>query len=255
MEAAALISFDLDPGIDREALRRAYAERRRVTIDPFLAGEAAEALRAHLLERSGWRLAVQAGGSRFVEIEAKALEAMSPAQREALERAAAPSEPSGFRYLFDQIVAVGNRPEIREPDSPLGRFAAFLSSDPVLDLVREISGAADIAFAEARATRYRPGHFLTIHDDRHEETNRRVAYTFGLSPVWRPEWGGLLMFHDGRGNVEQGLVPRMNALHLFGVPQDHSVSLVAPFAPEPRFSVTGWLRANAQEDADRRPSD
>ena len=253
MEPARRISFDLDPGIDRRALRRAYAARRRVTIEPFLAAGAAEALRAHLLERADWRLAVQPGGGKFVEIEAKALEAMSPAQREALSRAAAPSEPSGFRYLFDQIVAVGNVPEIREPESPLGRFAAFLSSDPALDLLREISGAADIAFAEARATRYRPGHFLTIHDDRHEATHRRVAYTFGLSPVWRPEWGGLLMFHDGGGNVELGLVPRSNALHLFGVPQDHSVSLVAPFAPEPRYSVTGWLRANAKDDVDRRP--
>lgn len=236
-------SFALDPGIDRERLRSAFAERRRATIAPFLAGGSAEALRAHLQERTDWRLAIQAGGAKFVEIEAKDHEAMSPAQREALGRAAAPSEPAGFRYLFDQIVAVGNTPENREPESPLGLFAAFLSSGPVLDLVRGITAAEDIAFAEARATRYRPGHFLTIHDDRHEETRRRVAYTFGLSPVWRPEWGGLLMFHDGDKDVELGLVPRINALNLFAVPQDHSVSLVAPFAPEPRYSVTGWLRA------------
>ncbi len=108
------------------------------------------------------------------------------------------------------------------------------------------AGARDIASAEACATRCRPGHFLAIHDDRHEETHRRVAYAFGLSPVWRPEWGGLLMFHDGRQDVEL-LVPRMNELNLFGVPQDHSVSLVAPFAPEPRYSVTGWMRAMAEE--------
>ena len=243
MDRARQVAFALAPGIDRPALRRAYAEKRRIAISPFLVGEAAEALRTHLQDRADWRLAIQPGGSKFVEIEAKDFETMSPAQREALMRAAAPSEPSGFRYLFDQIVVVGNRPDNREPDSPLGRFAAFLSSDEVVDLIRDISGASDIAFAEARATRYRPGHFLTIHDDRHEATHRRVAYTFGLSPVWRPEWGGLLMFHDARHDVEQGLVPRMNALNLFAVPQDHSVSAVAPFAPEPRYSVTGWMRA------------
>lgn len=239
--------FALDPGIDRPALRRAFQERRRATLAPFLSGDSAEALLAHLRQRTEWRLAIQAGGARFVEIESKDLESMSPAQCEALSRAAAPSEPAGFRYLFDQIIAVGDKPENREPDSPLGRFAAFLSSAEVLDLVRDISGAGDIAFAEARATRYRPGHFLTIHDDRHEETRRRVAYTFGLSPVWRPEWGGLLMFHDRRGDVELGIVPRMNALNLFAVPQDHSVSAVAPFASEPRYSVTGWMRAAAEE--------
>ena len=246
MEPPRRPTFALDHGIDRRGLKRAYSERGRVTIEPFLAGEGAEELREHLLGRRDWRLAIQPGGSRFVEVEEKDFEAMSPAQREALSRAAAPSEPSGFHYLFDQIVAVGNTPDNREPDTPLGRFAAFLSSGTVLDLVRDISGAADIAFAEARATRYRPGHFLTIHDDRHEATHRRVAYTFGLSPVWRAEWGGLLLFHDRAGHVEQGLVPRMNSLNLFAVPQDHSVSLVAPFAPEPRYSVTGWLRAHPE---------
>ena len=35
------------------------------------------------------------------------------------------------------------------------------------------------------------------------------------------------------------------ALTLFDVPQDHSVSLVSRFAPGPRYSVTGWMRARA----------
>jgi Rps23 Pro-64 3,4-dihydroxylase Tpa1-like proline 4-hydroxylase len=46
----------------------------------------------------------------------------------------------------------------------------------------------------------------------------------------------------GPDDVTFGLSPRFNALHLFKVPQRHSVSLVAPFAGAPRLSITGWLR-------------
>ena len=51
-----------------------------------------------------------------------------------------------------------------------------------------------------------------------------------------------MLFHGANGDVEHGLVPRMNVLNLFAVPKRHSVSLVAPFAPAPRLAVTGWFR-------------
>ena len=75
-----------------------------------------------------------------------------------------------------------------------------------------------------------------------------VAFVFGLTGKWRPEWGGLLLFHDRAGEVERGLVPGMNALTLFRVPRVHSVSLVAPFAPAPRAAVSGWLNGPAGTD-------
>ncbi len=47
-------------------------------------------------------------------------------------------------------------------------------------------------------------------------------------------------------------MPHWNALSLFKVPQAHSVSLVSPWAGEPRYAITGWfLRAPT---ADRRPT-
>ena len=83
---------------------------------------------------------------------------------------------------------------------------------------------------------------LRRHHDRAEGSKRQAAYVFNLTETWRPEWGGLLMFHDDNRDVTRALVPRWNALNLFRVPQDHSVSLVAPFAPVSRLSVTGWFR-------------
>ena len=69
-----------------------------------------------------------------------------------------------------------------------------------------------------------------------------AAYVFGLSPDWRTEWGGLLLFHRAGGEVE-GLTPAFNTLNLFAVPQLHSVSQVTRAAPMRRYSIPGWLRS------------
>jgi len=66
---------------------------------------------------------------------------------------------------------------------------------------------------------------------------------FGLTPVWRAEWGGLLLFHDGEGDIARGYTPRFNTLNLSAVPQLHSVSLVSRAAAHRRYAVTGWLRS------------
>jgi Rps23 Pro-64 3,4-dihydroxylase Tpa1-like proline 4-hydroxylase len=63
-----------------------------------------------------------------------------------------------------------------------------------------------------------------------------------MTPRWRVDWGGLLLFVDERGNVSRGLTPAFNALNLFRTPQPHTVSAVAPFAGANRLSITGWLR-------------
>ena len=103
-----------------------------------------------------------------------------------------------------------------------------------------MTGAADIAFADAQATAYAPGDFLTAHDDNVAGKARRAAYVLGLTPGWRTDWGGLLLFHRD----STAWVPRFNTLNLFGVPQPHSVSQVASFAGNRRYAVTGWLRAS-----------
>jgi SM-20-related protein len=230
------VSFSLDPAIDPDRLRETYAATGRLQICPFLAPGQAEALRDHLRDRDDWRLAVCAGAPAS-EID----RAVTDAQRKALHKLAAPPPGKAFHYAYDRI-RVADAPGQCAEDSLLGALARFLSSPPVIALLRTITGDESIAFAQAQATRYSPGQFLTMHNDREEKTGRIAAYVLGLTDDWRPEWGGLLLFHDGRGDIEQGLVPRMNALNLFRVPQQHSVSLVAPFAPAPRYSVTGWFR-------------
>jgi Rps23 Pro-64 3,4-dihydroxylase Tpa1-like proline 4-hydroxylase len=110
-------------------------------------------------------------------------------------------------------------------------------------MVRTITGDARPRFCDAQATRYAPGHFLTAHDDKDEAKGRLYAYVLNMTAGWTADWGGLLLFLDEDGHVSEGYTPAFNALNLFRVPQPHCVSLVTPFAPRSRLSITGWIRA------------
>lgn len=234
--------FRLAPGIDRAALRARFGRDGRIRIAPFLVEEDAAALAAHLAARTDWKQVLNSGDKVF-EMDRAQVAALDPAQAARLDAAVHAAARDGFQFRFGSI-RVPDADAARAADGQaLAAFARFLSGPEVLGLMADVLGPSDIAFADAQATRYGPGDFLTAHDDAVEGKHRRAAYVFGLSPDWRAEWGGLLLFHEPAGEV-RGFVPQFNALNLFAVPQPHSVSLVAPFAPRARLSVTGWLRAH-----------
>lgn len=234
--------FELHRSLDPEPLRQVFAATGRVQLSPFLEEDCARALLDHVRGREDWRLVLNAGDKVF-EIDRPGQAAMTAAQVERMDAMVAAAASAGFQYRFESLRVPDEAAARAERGSPLDQFASFLSSAPVLELLRSITQAADISFADAQATCYSPGHFLTAHDDAVEGKQRRAAYVLGLTQDWRPEWGGLLMFHDPSGDIERAYLPRMNVLNLFRVPAQHSVSLVAPFAAAPRYSVTGWLRA------------
>jgi SM-20-related protein len=235
------VEFALDPSLDVDDAARAYRSEGHVQIAPFLAAGCAEALRDHLIARAEWQRDLQLPGRQRRQFSAAELAELSPAQVEALRKLAAPNEAKGFRFCYESIGIVDHQGRRLDPDTLLDAFAAFLSSPDTVAVLRRIVGEERVAYADAFASRYAPGDFLSIHQDTHEGVARIAAYAFGLTREWRPEWGGLLLFHDERGDVARGLVPRWNALNLFAVPVDHSVSEVARFAPAPRLSITGWL--------------
>jgi Rps23 Pro-64 3,4-dihydroxylase Tpa1-like proline 4-hydroxylase len=118
-----------------------------------------------------------------------------------------------------------------------------MSNGGTRDFLRRVAGCGDIAFADAQGTAYSPGDFLTGHDDAFEGKNRRAAYVFSLTPVWRLEWGGLLIMHGDGDAPARAYAPEMNVLTIFRVGQMHSVSEVTRAAAYRRYSITGWLRA------------
>jgi Rps23 Pro-64 3,4-dihydroxylase Tpa1-like proline 4-hydroxylase len=234
--------FALNPRLDPEALHRRFVRSGRVEIADFLAPGVAEALRAHLLSRADWVLVLNAGAKVF-EIPRRQFLAMEAEQLRKLDALVAAEARQGFQYRYEAIRVPDEAEERLGAPDLLTRFVGFLSSAPVLDLLRAVTGFSEIGFADGQATSYSPGHFLTRHDDAVEGKNRKAAYVLGLTENWQAEYGGLLMFHRGDGNIEEAFTPAMGALRVFAVPVSHSVSYVAPFAPEPRLSITGWLRS------------
>lgn len=236
------IAFSLNPQLDTGALAREFSERRRVHIPDLLASGAAEQLYAHLRARGDWRLVINQGGKLF-ELDRTAQAALTPTKTAALDAAIYKAAREGFQFRFETIRVPDAEDERCADGSPLAEFARFLSAGAARDFLREVTGTGSIDFADAQATAYGPHHFLTAHDDDVAGKHRVAAYVFNLTPQWCADWGGLLMFQDATGHVDRAYTPRFNALNLFAVPQRHSVSYVAPFVPNRRYAVTGWLRS------------
>lgn len=150
---------------------------------------------------------------------------------------------AGFSFIYRSFPMLTAYQQRRLPDHLLHRVFEFINGPAVLGLMRHVTGHMDIARADAQATLYEPGCFLTTHNDSMPAHHRRAAYVFGFTRTWRLDWGGLLLFHDERGRVLDGATPGFNTLDIFSVPQLHSVSSVAPFAQAGRYAITGWARA------------
>lgn len=236
--------FALNPQLDPDALHAAYRRDGRVRIAGLLAGDGAGRLRAALEARDDWRQLLNSG-ERLYELDRATRAAMPEPHRRALDTAVAEGARHGFQFRYESIRVPDEQAARRASVDLLARFAQWLSEPVALDFLRRVVGAADVRFADAQATAYAPGDFLTAHDDAVAGKDRRAAYVLSLNPQWRAEWGGLLLFHRPDGTVE-GLVPAFNTLDLLAVPQPHSVSFVTPAAIGRRLSITGWLRAQPQ---------
>lgn len=237
-----MMEFRLNPALDADALAARFAADRRLHVPDFLETASAEEFLRSLKKRQDWSLVVNQEDRSF-DLDRKAQAALSDEQRDALDQAVYAGARYGFQYRYESIRVPDTEEERRALDDPVAGFASFLSTPPVIELLRTITGKPGVDFADAQATAYGPGHFLTAHDDEIAGKRRHAAYVYNLTPAWRAEWGGLLLFHGADGHVDRGFTPTFNALNLFAVPQPHSVSLVAPFAPNRRYSVTGWLRS------------
>ena len=237
-EEIATTTFHLNPDLDLDALRETYAATGRVRIFGLLDTKSVAELHQYLVNHSGWwHLIYTPEGA--IELDRAKRAAMSAEEHAALDRRVHQQARTGFQYRYEGL-RVPDREKIGS--DPLSAFARLMSSEPMLDMLRKITGYSELAFTDGQATAYGPGDFLTGHDDDVAGKNRLAAYVFGMTPQWRPEWGGLLLFHGPNEATFEGNVPRYNVLDLFAVPQRHSVSMVTDAAPCPRYAVTGWLR-------------
>jgi SM-20-related protein len=235
--------FALNPGLDPDALAARYAERQRIQVADFLTPDAAEAVRDVLERQTPWGMAYAGGEVAAASLRRDALCAMSPAERQAPIQTAGEAVRRGeFGFVYSQYPMVEAYLNRWNPGHPLELLLEHMNDASVLAFARRVTGIDALIKADAQATLYGPGHYLSQHDDSISGDGRRVAYVLNLARDWKPDWGGYLLFYDEAGDVTGGFRPRFNALSLFTVPQRHAVSYVPPFAPIDRFAITGWFR-------------
>ena len=228
----------LNPELDRALLAAEFARYGHVQIPQVLDRESAQRIHACLIQETAYSLIFNDGEKQLEYHD------LTPQQRQDFTRAAWRRVGlRTFQFLYEQHILTLDGGSYADPGHYWARVTDFLNGSPFLDFVRAVTGMPDIAFADAQASVYRAGHFLTSHGDESAGAKRQAAYVLSLTPSWRPEWGGLLEFIGQDGHIEAGYVPNFNSLRLFRVPINHYVSCVAPYATTGRYSVTGWLRA------------
>ena len=230
--------LQINPNLDISEIAANYHRSGRVRITDFFASGATET-RSYLESTDEWIQVISAeDGALEFDVEQRAQidsRRWAKIQRDMHKRAC-----TGFQYNYGSIRIPGDG-ELDEDIGPLYSFANFVRSGPFLDLLSSITGKNDLHFTDGQATAYGTGDFLTGHDDNVIGKNRVAACVFGLTRIWRLEWGGVLVFHHTDHQSGELIVPQFNTLDLFKVPQIHSVSFVTPAAPHRRLAVTGWL--------------
>ena len=235
------MTLRLSPALDAAALGAAFRARRRLHIPDVLDPDSAGALVAAMEAFDGWKVSVSAGGE-FFELPLSGRVAAEPGKQGWIDGAHVDGAEPCMQYIFDT-----RRLDMEPEDAPrdaVSDVLGFLNGSDFLAFARGVTGDDRIDLADAQATRYRPGHVLTGHDDAAEGKNRLYAYVLNLTRDWRADWGGVLAFEGADGHIEEGFAPAFNALNIFAVPMRHAVTQVASFAPRDRLSITGWLRSH-----------
>jgi Rps23 Pro-64 3,4-dihydroxylase Tpa1-like proline 4-hydroxylase len=225
-----------------EGAGRSFAQSGILRIVDLFETELADSLHQHLDSEVEWSRVVSQGELAW-DLTPEAVATMDEGKEKAFLAQVHETARNGFQFLFDSRIVSDDPKERAAKGQLLDQVLEGLNHPDSLDIFRKITGASDIRVVDGQATRYLPGHFLTSHDDGIDGQNRIAAYVINLTRGWRTDWGGLLQFHNAGGDVPLSLKPGFNTIHLFRVPQMHSVSYVTPFAGAPRYAITGWLRS------------
>ena len=237
---------DADLRIKLSAQREAdaansFARSGIMRIADLFADEVAEVLHRHLETEIDWTRAVTQGDEVW-DLSPELVAEIDGGKRTDLLAGLHSRASDSFQFLFDSLIISDDSGARKARGLLVDRLLEALNHPASLDTFRAITGEPSVRLVNGQATRYLPGHFLTSHDDGIDGEDRVAAYVINLTKSWRPDWGGMLQFHNAAGDIPLALKPGFNTIHMFRVPQMHSVSYVAPYAALPRYAITGWLR-------------
>ncbi|QNL19000.1 hypothetical protein HXX25_06420 [Hyphobacterium sp. CCMP332] len=104
------------------------------------------------------------------DVAAMGREAISARLSKVLERAR-----DNYGYLYNAYPMIEAYTSGWEPDHPIHAITEFLNAPEFLEFGRRVIGADTITKADAQATYYARGNFLTRHIDDGHENERRAA--------------------------------------------------------------------------------
>ncbi|MHB9879959.1 2OG-Fe(II) oxygenase [Pacificimonas sp. ICDLI1SI03] len=236
------MKITLNPDLDANTLAQDFARKGRLQVRDFFTADTAEETYRQLVA-APWSLAFN-HGDQVRELSPQQLQQLSSQQKAELQRLVHENAKHNYQFLYNHYPLFFNYFKKQQERSHLFSMYEFINSPLMLEFFRKLTGREEIMWADGHATLYQAGHFLKYHTDEKPSDKRVAAYVLNFTKAWGRDWGGLLQFWDQSYDVEQAYRPIFNALNIFTVPTDHSVSVVAPFCPGLRFSITGWLRAD-----------
>lgn len=235
LKPALRIRADLDPSSYAETFAREGVVQIPVFLQPIDAEAAGDLLEAV----SSWAIVAPDEKNETLVITNEAVRKFGDAAVRQFLQSALKRASRGFSFIHLSYPLQDEY--ARDPSPSVHALTELAQSPAFLDFGAKVIGAPHVAGVRVQASNYRPGDFLTLHDDRHGRDTRLAAFTLGFTREWRPDWGGQLLFHDADGQIERGFMPGFNVLTLFKVPRQHSVAPVAAYAAAKRLSITGWL--------------
>lgn len=238
-----LETFKLNPNLDLDAIRAAYAERGFVQIANVFDQDSALEIERILRQDTPWRLVYSDDGPNVIQLTQAELQAMAPAEfQDRMSRLMqAATRNVGFIYNGYQMNHALR--DGLDPGLKLHEVTRFLNTRAFLALGEAIISETGLNKVDSLATFFGKGHFLTRHIDEGGAQQLRAAYTLGFTRDWQTDWGGQLQFINRETtDVTSGWIPRWNTLTVFNGRQVHSVSPVSNFAGEGRYSIVGWFR-------------
>jgi Rps23 Pro-64 3,4-dihydroxylase Tpa1-like proline 4-hydroxylase len=235
----------LNRSLDRAALAAKFREDGRIRIETVLDPEIAERIRAACINDVPFQFVAYIDGKN-VKIPPEEMAKFDPERFREFQGKLLDSASKGIGFFYGGYLMAHKLDDTsNERMQFLHSVFEYLNSEEMLSFIREITGNDELKSADAQYTRFTPGQFLTRHRDENTTEQRRFAYVLGFSRNWHPDWGGLLQFFEDDGTPRDAWAPTFNSMSLFDVKHVHSVTFVAPFALEPRLSLTGWFRAKA----------
>lgn len=233
--------FRINPDLDPADLAKLYAAKNRMQVRDFFEQEAADEIFQILRTKTPWGMCFNVG-EKVIELHPEQIAAHTPADQQRIAQQVEQGARNGyqFRYHYFPLLASYFNPAVN--DMPLFRVFEFINSPPFMEFLRTLTGKHEAVWVDAQATLFRAGDFLKYHTDEAPSQRRVAAYVLNFTPGWGRDWGGLLQFFGPDYDVEQAYRPLFNALNVFSVPMDHSVSMVSSYVRNHRISITGWLR-------------